>query len=204
MRRRACSCSSCLHPHPHPPPPILSPPLAQRLPQTHTILCTCAQVVRLSLVGEGTQGAMAIEPSCLDLAAVRVGHPVRKTVTLANQSDGVLRYLLECGVDEARDGRPDPADAPVDLTGAERVLVDRCWVDTSCKVSLDCSLCGACLWHACTKQHGLHLLRYPLSEPADIPWCVAVAQARPRARPALSCGWRRGPRVPSQRRPPSR
>jgi len=50
----------------------------------------------LRVVGEGTQGVMAIEPPFLDLGPLRVGHPTRHTVSLVNQSDGLLRYSLTC------------------------------------------------------------------------------------------------------------
>ncbi|KAF5836871.1 hypothetical protein DUNSADRAFT_5310, partial [Dunaliella salina] len=50
----------------------------------------------LRVVGEGTQGVMAIEPPFLDLGPLRVGHPTRHTVSLVNQSDGLLRYSLAC------------------------------------------------------------------------------------------------------------
>lgn len=51
--------------------------------------------VALSLVGEGTQGAIALDPPALELGDLRVGHPVRRQLVLQNVSDGVLRYSLD-------------------------------------------------------------------------------------------------------------
>ncbi len=51
--------------------------------------------VPLSLVGEGTQGAIALDPPALELGDLRVGHPVRRQLVLQNVSDGVLRYSLD-------------------------------------------------------------------------------------------------------------
>ncbi len=62
----------------------------------------------LGLVGEGSVGAVAMEPGELALGDLRVGHPVRRTLTLQNVSDGVLRYRLEVAAaedDEAPVGR---------------------------------------------------------------------------------------------------
>ncbi|KAK9812626.1 hypothetical protein WJX72_000839 [[Myrmecia] bisecta] len=54
----------------------------------------------LRLVGEGTMGALTLEPSSLDMGTVAVGFPVHHTITMINQSDGNLRYAMRC-VEEA-------------------------------------------------------------------------------------------------------
>ena len=50
----------------------------------------------LKVIGEGTQGALALDPPSFDLGTLTTGHAVTRTLTLVNQSDGVLRYKLEC------------------------------------------------------------------------------------------------------------
>jgi len=72
--------------------------------------------VHLSLVGEGTQGALALDPGSLDLGPIRVGHAVQRTIALVNQSDGVLRYKIDCGPEEGADGVPEPGAAPIEFT----------------------------------------------------------------------------------------
>jgi hypothetical protein len=57
--------------------------------------------VALHVQGEGTPGALVIEPPLLDFGPVKVGHAVKRVVNLVNNSDGVLRYSLECGVHTA-------------------------------------------------------------------------------------------------------
>eukprot|EP00798_Chlamydomonas_sp_ICE-L_P020949 gene20949-27801_t len=71
--------------------------------------------VLLHMVGEGTGGAMALDPPSLEMGALRVGHPVKRTVNLVNQSDGVLRYSLECVYDLEEDGTPEAGAAPVEF-----------------------------------------------------------------------------------------
>jgi cilia- and flagella-associated protein 65 len=51
--------------------------------------------VTLNLRGEGTIGALSLEPSLIDLGAVQVGSPVVARVTVYNHSPGVLQYTLE-------------------------------------------------------------------------------------------------------------
>ncbi|KAG1664126.1 hypothetical protein FOA52_011949 [Chlamydomonas sp. UWO 241] len=89
--------------------------------------------VYLRLVGEGTKGALAIEPTTLQLGSLRVGHAVTRTVTLTNQSDGVLRYRLEVGAADADGGLEDgatPVEFPqVGLSSVEPRPGEELWVD---------------------------------------------------------------------------
>lgn len=71
----------------------------------------------ISLLGEGTQAAMSIEPQNLDFGSVKVGYPVTRTLHLTNQSDGVLRYTLEL-LEEGADSpgaTPSLEDPPIDF-----------------------------------------------------------------------------------------
>ncbi|KXZ53757.1 hypothetical protein GPECTOR_6g674 [Gonium pectorale] len=92
--------------------------------------------VFVSLVGEGTQGAVALEPPSLALGDLRVGHPVRRALLLHNVSDGVLRYKLE--VAPAEDDELPAAEATAcDFTaGLDSASSNpaasaglECWVD---------------------------------------------------------------------------
>jgi hypothetical protein len=57
----------------------------------------------LTIVGEATEGALRVEPSNVSFGAVHVGHPQSRTLSLINQSNGVLRYSIQL-VDEAPGG----------------------------------------------------------------------------------------------------
>lgn len=108
--------------------------------------------VALKVVGEGTAGAMAIEPAAIDFGPLKVGHPVKHTVNLVNQSDGVLRYSLECAagivavgtggggaagaaevVVEEEDGEAEPGADRVEFSStsvvAEALRPEEMWVD---------------------------------------------------------------------------
>lgn len=50
--------------------------------------------VILSIVGEGTPGALSVEPAAAHFGALRVGYPASRTLTLVNHSDGLLRYRV--------------------------------------------------------------------------------------------------------------
>ncbi|GIL53686.1 hypothetical protein Vafri_9323 [Volvox africanus] len=92
--------------------------------------------VSLSLVGEGTQGAVALDPPVLELGDLRVGHPVRRPLVLQNVSDGVLRYSLEL-VSAEDDESPAPnanacdftAGLDAGATAAATAAGLECWVD---------------------------------------------------------------------------
>ncbi|GLC34162.1 Cilia- and flagella-associated protein 65 [Pleodorina starrii] len=92
--------------------------------------------VSLTLVGEGTQGAVALDPPALELGDLRVGHPVRRPLVLQNVSDGVLRYSLELVA--AEDDEAPAADATAcdftagldaAATAAAAAAGLECWVD---------------------------------------------------------------------------
>ncbi|EFJ47120.1 hypothetical protein VOLCADRAFT_92245 [Volvox carteri f. nagariensis] len=94
--------------------------------------------VSLTLVGEGTQGAVALDPPALELGDLRVGHPVRRPLVLQNVSDGVLRYSLEvvpADDDEAPALDANACDFTAGLdaaitTAAAAVAAGlECWVD---------------------------------------------------------------------------
>ena len=106
---------------PAPPAPLLPPGV---------------DCVKLHVVGEGTTGALAMNPPSLDLGTLPVGHAVTRTVTLLNQSDGVLRYCMDCGPAEGADGdgTREPGSTPVEFPDAGLSTVDakpglEVWVD---------------------------------------------------------------------------
>ena len=74
--------------------------------------------VMVHLVGQGTQGALALDPPSLDLGTIMVGTPVTRTLTLLNQSDGVLRYSLEVGATASEDGPVESGAAPIEFASA--------------------------------------------------------------------------------------
>ena len=57
-----------------------------------------SQQVRVRLVGQGTIGALTLEPSLIDFGTVAVGFPAVKEITLLNQSGGNLNYSISCTV----------------------------------------------------------------------------------------------------------
>ena len=92
--------------------------------------------VMLHVLGEGTSGALAMDPPSLDLGTLAVGHAITRTITLINQSDGVLRYLMDCGPEEGSDGdgTREPGSTPVEFPEAGLSNVDpkpglEIWVD---------------------------------------------------------------------------
>lgn len=52
--------------------------------------------VGVRLVGQGTVGAVTLEPSSLDFGTVAVGFPAVRDITLLNQSGGNLCYSITC------------------------------------------------------------------------------------------------------------
>lgn len=58
--------------------------------------------------------AISIEPQTCDFGFIRVGHPVKRTMTLFNQSDGVQPYHL----DLIRVGENESRSTPVDFVDA--------------------------------------------------------------------------------------
>ena len=53
-----------------------------------------SQQVGLALVGQGTIGALTLEPSSVDFGTVAVGFPAVQEITLLNQSGGKLCYSI--------------------------------------------------------------------------------------------------------------
>ena len=68
----------------------------------------CDQQVGVRLVGQGTVGALTLEPSSVDFGTVAVGYPAVREITLLNQSGGNLCYSITCLVATA----PAAADTP--------------------------------------------------------------------------------------------
>jgi len=65
-----------------------------------------AQKVGVRLVGQGTVGAVTLEPSSLDFGTVAVGFPAVRDITLLNQSGGNLCYSITCTAVPAREAVP--------------------------------------------------------------------------------------------------
>ena len=106
---------------PRPPPPS-APPLPPGLER-----------VLLKVLGEGTAGALAMEPPSLELGTLLVGHAVTRPVTLFNQSDGVVRYRMDCGPADSNPDR-EAGSTPVEFPQAGLSAVDpipglEVWVD---------------------------------------------------------------------------
>ncbi len=83
------------------------------------------QKVGVRLVGQGTVGAVTLEPSSLDFGTVAVGFPAVRDITLLNQSGGNLCYSITCTavpVTEAvpslsaAESSPDAEDSLAQLT----------------------------------------------------------------------------------------
>ncbi|KAL0051980.1 hypothetical protein WJX82_005745 [Trebouxia sp. C0006] len=81
--------------------------------------------VGVRLVGQGTVGAVTLEPSSLDFGTVAVGFPAVRDITLLNQSGGNLCYSITCTavpVTEAvpslsaAESSPDAKDSLAQLT----------------------------------------------------------------------------------------
>ena len=68
------------------------------------------QQVGVRLVGQGTVGALSLEPSSVDFGTVAVGFPAVREITLLNQSGGNLCYSITCRVPATE----APADATAD------------------------------------------------------------------------------------------
>ena len=56
------------------------------------------QQISVRLVGQGTVGALTLEPSSIDFGTVAVGFPAVREITLLNQSGGNLQYSVTCKV----------------------------------------------------------------------------------------------------------
>jgi hypothetical protein len=106
-------------------------------------LAKSAEKLILTIVGEATEGALRVEPSSLNFGAVHVGHPQSRTLSLINQSNGVLRYSIQL-VDEAPTGVDRTAAAcefgaataallagsgAGDSAGSGAGRLEDCWVD---------------------------------------------------------------------------
>ena len=75
----------------------LPPRLALVEPPTG-MLKGLSQQIGVRLVGQGTIGALTLEPSSIDFGTVAVGFPAVQEITLLNQSGGNLCYSITCTV----------------------------------------------------------------------------------------------------------
>ncbi len=72
------------------------------LPQTALVHSAAAlskgrsQQLGVRLVGQGTVGALTLEPSTIDFGTVAVGFPAVRDITLLNHSGGNLCYAITC------------------------------------------------------------------------------------------------------------
>lgn len=55
-----------------------------------------SNTLSVNLVGQGTVGALTLQPTSIDFGTVSVGYPVKRSITLLNQSGGNLRYSITC------------------------------------------------------------------------------------------------------------
>lgn len=54
------------------------------------------ETLPVQLVGQGTVGALTLQPTSIDFGTLAVGYPVKRSITLLNQSGGNLRYSITC------------------------------------------------------------------------------------------------------------
>lgn len=54
------------------------------------------ETLPVNLVGQGTVGALTLQPTSIDFGPLAVGYPVKRSITLLNQSGGNLRYSITC------------------------------------------------------------------------------------------------------------
>lgn len=112
----------------------------QRQQQQSAADSSDAEKLILTIVGEATKGALSVEPSTVSFGVVNVGYPQHKTLSLINQSHGVLRYSVELLDDSPEEVERDTAAcefaAPTAalLAGAGgaaggRGCLQDCWVD---------------------------------------------------------------------------
>lgn len=95
----------------------------------------------LTIVGEATPGALSVDPTTAAFGTTNVGYPQHKTLSLINQSNGVLRYSVELVEDVPDDFEQGAAAcefaAPTAalLAGASssgetsKGALEDCWVD---------------------------------------------------------------------------
>lgn len=69
------------------------------------------QQLGVRLVGQGTIGALTLEPSSVDFGTVAVGFPAVRDITLLNQSGGNLCYSITCTAAPVREAAPFTAGA---------------------------------------------------------------------------------------------
>jgi hypothetical protein len=112
-------------------------------PADSAAVAESAEKLILTIVGEATAGALRVEPSSISFKSVHVGHPQSRTLSLINQSNGVLRYSIQL-VDEAPEG-VDRSAAACEFGAATAALLagsgtagsagsgagrlEDCWVD---------------------------------------------------------------------------
>jgi hypothetical protein len=70
-----------------------------------------ARKLVFQIAGEGTPGALVVEPADgVRFGPVRVGYREQRTLTLINQSDGLLSYQID--MDDLDGPKPPPGDRP--------------------------------------------------------------------------------------------
>ncbi|KAL3152962.1 hypothetical protein ABBQ38_011992 [Trebouxia sp. C0009 RCD-2024] len=92
--------------------------------------------VGVRLVGQGTVGALTLEPSSIDFGTVAVGYPAVREITLLNQSGGNLCYSITCSVATAP-AASDTQPATDALADAQRGLSHPATQQGSCDSSED-------------------------------------------------------------------
>ena len=70
-----------------------------------------AQQLGIRLVGQGTVGALTLEPSSIEFGTVPVGFPAVREITLLNQSGGNLCYSITCAAVAVTEPALSPAAA---------------------------------------------------------------------------------------------
>lgn len=73
--------------------PESATPLAQSAAE---VMQGTSQQIGVRMVGQGTIGALTLEPTAIDFGTVAVGFPAVKEITLLNQSGGNLCYSVTC------------------------------------------------------------------------------------------------------------
>lgn len=83
-------------------------------------LAGLSQQIGVRLVGQGTIGALTLEPTCVDFGTVAVGFSAVREITLLNQSGGNLCYRVSCiaTAAQATTEMPSAADSASDTQGS--------------------------------------------------------------------------------------
>lgn len=85
------------------------------------------QKIGVRLVGQGTVGAVTLEPSSIDFGTVAVGFPAVCDITLLNQSGGNLCYSITCTAVPMREAVPSlsAAESSPDANGSLAQLTEQ-------------------------------------------------------------------------------